>query len=106
MLHGPDGGAIDALRRCIDASALTCWPLLRSDHCLRLEGPLAADVLSTVCDIDDRIFVRRPQAVALVFAAGIPVALHALAGARGYAFWCDPTWSFHLHHTLRERLTR
>lgn len=99
-------GAIARVRDAIASAALDCHPLLRADHCLRLGGQEADAVLLTVCDLDERRFLRQPQALALLYAAGVPVTLHALPERGGYAFWCDPTWSPHLLHTFRERLER
>lgn len=94
LAHDGDAGAIDALRRPLATADGPCHVLPRADRCIHLSGPQATDRLLRVCDIDDRLFVRQPDALALVMLADVPVALHATAD--GYRIWCDPTFASHL----------
>lgn len=77
--------------------------LLRQDRCIVLDGPLATARLLQVCDIDERLFERRADLLALVHAAGVSVCLQRAALAADgpvYRLWCDPTYAPHLLDTL------
>jgi hypothetical protein len=99
-------GGADLIETCTTAIAhggLACHAVLRQDRCIVLTGPAATVRLLQVTDIDDRVFLRTPDALALVLLAGVGVALQGepdTDGTPGYRIWCDPTYADHVLETL------
>lgn len=107
LAHDTDSALINGLRSRSGAASPACHALLRSDCCVDLQGPRATALLLQSCDIDDRLFHREPDALALVLLADVSVTLHAVVdaqGASGYRIWCDPTYATHLLETF-ERIS-
>jgi hypothetical protein len=94
LANDDDSGPIHALGQQLGAAGGPCHVLPRADRCAHLTGPQATEHLLRVCDIDDRLFLRQPDALALVMLADVSVTLHAVAD--GYRIWCDPTFASHL----------
>ena len=94
LAHDDDAEGIHTLQRQLSTADAACHVLPRADRCIHLTGPQATDRLLRVCDIDDRLFVRQPDALALIMLADVSVTLHAVAD--GYRIWCDPTFASHL----------
>lgn len=94
LAHDVDAAQVQSLRQRLGNPDGACHVLPRADRCLLLTGPDATDRLLQVCDIDDRLFVRQPDALALVMLADVAVALHTIPG--GYRIWCDPGFAPHL----------
>jgi hypothetical protein len=109
LAHDTDSALIDELRARTGAASPACHALLRSDSCVHLRGSQATSLLLQSCDIDDRVFQRQPDAVALVLLADVSVTLHAIVdaeGVPGYRIWCDPTYATHLLETFERITTR
>lgn len=94
LAHDASAAPIERLEAALASAAGACHVLPRSDTCLTLQGPDATDRLLHACDIDDRVFLSQPDALALVLLADVSVALHAIPD--GYRIWCDPTFARHL----------
>jgi hypothetical protein len=98
LAHDEDSSAIDSLSASVAGHDGACHVLLRSDRCVQLTGTAATRRLLQVCDIDERLFARQPDLIALVMLADISVALHA--EDEGFRIWCDATYSSHLVETF------
>jgi sarcosine oxidase subunit gamma len=98
-----DARAFEPLReRHRELATPACHLLLRADRCIDLNGPAATDRLLQLCDIDERRLIDEPDALALVFCAGVSVTLHARpsAAATGWRIWCDPSYAGHVLHAI------
>ncbi len=94
LAHDVDPSKVHTLRTALTNAGGACHVLPRADRCVQLTGLQATARLLRVCDIDDRVFVRQPDALALVMLADVSVTLHAIPD--GYRIWCDPTFVSHL----------
>jgi sarcosine oxidase gamma subunit len=81
--------------------AARAWTLLRSDHCLVLEGAHWPAVLSAVCSYDFGRFAQEPDQVVMTLLAGIGVTLVREPGPpHALRLWCDASYADYLQHCL------
>lgn len=84
------------------------WLLLRSDHCVLLEGDGWLRRLPLACSFDLQQLRNSPDLVVMTLFAGIGVTLIAepatSTGGDGFALrlWCDASHATHLDHCLQQ----
>jgi sarcosine oxidase, subunit gamma len=81
--------------------AAQAWTLLRSDHCLVLDGPHWHAVLAAICSYDFSRFDHEPDQVVMTLLAGISVTLAREPGPQAsLRLWCDASYADYLQHCL------
>lgn len=85
------------------------WMLLRSDHCVLLEGRGWLEVLPQACSFDLQRLTRAPDMVVMTLFAGITATLvleTATQSPGGQPFalrlWCDASYATYLEHCLQQ----
>lgn len=78
------------------------WTLVRSDHCLRLEGAHWPQVLAAACSYDFTRFDTAPDQVVMTLLAGIGVTLVREHDApHAWRLWCDASYADYLQQVLQ-----
>ena len=100
--EGGDATGIAALENLVRGGVPGAYPVLREDFAVVLGGPLAADVLAQICNVN---FAALPEhAVVMTLMIGIAVLVMPQVTDDGlvYRIWCDPSFGSYLKSELEK----
>jgi hypothetical protein len=107
LVEVDDAGSRDPLSGESAAGEQQVWMLLRSDHCLLLEGGHWPDILSQACSFDLDRLRADPGLIVMTLLAGISVTLAAEprpdeSSPFALRLWCDASYALYLDHCLQQ----